>query len=514
MHPALRFVGRVVLRRALGWITIALLTALFAGRAHAQLSSSSTVYFGDQGEAYSACMRDSKIAYERAKVVYSSYAEGYNQPTCDPGGDADFGFFVCIVRNRFSGNIDYRCQENTKQFYAYPVDAKCTKRNSTFPPGDKAAASPMPWPSCVAGCKLYQENVSFSQPGGVMLYGRRNASYTGDICQSQATGDAIDTRENKDEQPKPSEPECTALGGGQTACHKPNGEYCATASTGKTFCWQPQEAGKKVDGSDAQVKSKTGEPVTPPSVSIEDKDWQRKEGHQATACINNTCTTYNVTNYGTVPGGTAKNSTGDNKTDGTGNTSGNGTPQKGEGDKGENGEGDSASDSGNCEVAPACTGDTLKCLHLRYTWKIECNSRSSEITNGDGCGNNDVPVCAGKSCKAEAYSQLLQQWKQRCAMQAMGEGMASRAAGIGGSNGDDAGVVEGIWGGEDGGSGLTLRRDLISVAGGGNLLPTGITIEGQAWEVPQGFYDAIAAIRMVIIAMCTVMAMFIVGRSI
>ncbi|WP_312368743.1 A coat protein [Stenotrophomonas sp.] len=343
----------------------------------------------------------------------------------------------------------------------------------------------------------------------------RDRTYTGGTCSpTKPSQDIQQEKDDTQEATKPKQPECSALGNGQTACKKPNGDYCATASTGKSFCWQPTETGKKIDGNDAQVKSKQGEPVTPPNVKIDDKDWQRKEGHQATACINNTCVNYNVTNYQTVPAGSAKNSTGDNKADGSGNTSGNGAPDKDNGEKGDDDDGDSASDSGNCEVAPACTGNTLKCLHLRYTWKIECNSRSGEISNGDGCGTNDLPICAGSSCKAEAYSQLLQQWKQRCSMQAMGEGMAARAAAIGGSNGDDAGVVDGIWGGEDGGSGLTLRRDLISVSAGGSLLPTGISIEGQAWEVPQGFYDAIAAIRMVIIAMCTVIAMFVVGRSI
>ncbi len=100
-----------------------------------------------------------------------------------------------------------------------------------------------------------------------------------------------------------------------------------------------------------------------------------------------------------------------------------------------------------------------------------------------------------------------------CAVEAMGQGMASRAAAI--SNGDDAGVVEGIWGGESAGAGLKLRQDLVNVGGNGTggLLPD-VDIEGQHWTVPSGFFDAIAAVKMVIIAMCTVIAMFVVGRNI
>jgi hypothetical protein len=120
-------------------------------------------------------------------------------------------------------------------------------------------------------------------------------------------------------------------------------------------------------------------------------------------------------------------------------------------------------------------------------------------------------VCAGSSCKAEAYASVLQQWKQRCALEAMAAGNKARADGI--DNGADAGVVDGIWITPGGNGPLTLRTDLVQVGGNGSLLPE-IEIEGQAWNVPQGFYDAIAAVRMVIIAMCTVLAMFVVGRNI
>ncbi|MCF6090103.1 A coat protein, partial [Xanthomonas perforans] len=223
--------------------------------------------------------------------------------------------------------------------------------------------------------------------------------------------------------------------------------------------------------------------------------------------------TYNVTNFSSVPGGTQKNSTGDNNADGSGNTSGNGKPGSGSGGDGKDDDKDSATESGNCTAPPMCVGDTLKCLQLKFTWKIDCNTQGNEVTKGDGCSEGDIPVCAGKSCKAEAYAGVLQQWKQRCAVEAMGQGMASRAAGI--SNGDDAGVVEGIWGGEEGGTGLKLRQDLINVGGNGSggLLPD-VEIEGQRWVIPSGFFDAIAAVKMVIIAMCTVIAMFVVGRNI
>jgi len=393
---------------------------------------------------------------------------------------------------------------------AWPANQSCADRNANRLADAALQYSEASVSTCISGCKV--QGTSYSEDhGGVKNYGMKDRTYTGDVCTPAVppTNDISPLEGEKEEATKPKSPECTALGGGQTACVKPNGETCATASTGKTFCWALGETGKKTDGTEAQVKSPKGDPVTPPSTTISDQEWQRKEGHQQTACVNSTCTTYNVTNYSSVPAGTAKNSTGDNKADGSGNTSGNGASD--EGKKGDDSK-DSASDSGNCDTPPVCVGDTLKCLQLKFTWKIQCNTQGNEISAGNGCGDADVPVCAGKSCKAEAYAQVVQQWKQRCAMEKLAQGNAERAAGI--NNSDDAGVVEGIWGGEPAGSGMTLRQDLVNVGGGaGKLLPD-VEIEGQHWTVPQGFYDAIAAVKLVIIAMCTVIAMFVVGRNI
>ncbi|KWV12208.1 hypothetical protein [Xanthomonas translucens] len=501
-----RYFARAFVRRV-AYLAVALVVAIAlqmcSPSAQAQVvdcfsSSRYGVMCADQGEA-KAGVYANLVKYKKARnlICWGSESGGtvYGYVT----GESDAP--VC----NGSYAVDFSRQ--------WPTAKTCAARNST------ALADAKMWYSapatCVAGCQIQGEAIT-QTVGSVTTYGMRNRTYTGQTCTPQ-TIDAnapISTSDSADKQQdatKPKPPECTALGGGLTACLASNGDHCTTASTGKTFCWTPSEIGKKTDGTDAQVKSKKGDAVTPPDVKIADQDWQRTQGHQQTTCLGSTCLTYNVTNYQSVLAGTAKNGTGDNTADGSGNTSGNGAPGKGTKDGDDDDDGDSASDSGNCTTPPACTGDTLKCLHLKFTWKTQCNTLRSEITKGDGCESGDVPVCAGDSCKVAEYSSLLQQWKQRCAAQALGEGMATRAAGI--SNGDDAGVVAGIWGGESGGSGLTLRQDLVQVGGGGSLLPD-VEIEGSHWTVPQGFYDAIAAVRMVIIAMCTVIAMFVVGRNI
>lgn len=445
----------------------------------------------DQGEAMMSCQAS------LAAVVPPTPPWEWKEHECVHAASTKRYWCKASIRHPTSGNVvDRFCG-----YHYYSDD--CTKRNVTYPPGDMQPALAQPASDCYGGCRVAGTQVT-AQVGGITIYGVVDRSYTGETCTTQVDANAPinNAPQEKERESGPKEAECVALGAGQTGCVKPNGDYCATASTGKTFCWTPGQEGAQVDGDTAQVKSKTGEPVKPPDVAVPDKDWQRKEGHQVTECTGSGCKTSNVTNYQTVPAGQAKNSTGDNKPDGTGNTSGNGQQDQGK---------DSATDSGNCTSPPVCVGDTLKCLHLRYTWKIECNTKGNEVTAGVGCSEGDVPVCAGSSCKAEAYASVLQQWKQRCALEAMAAGNKARADGI--DNGADAGVVDGIWITPGGNGPLTLRTDLVQVGGNGSLLPE-IEIEGQAWNVPQGFYDAIAAVRMVIIAMCTVLAMFVVGRNI
>ncbi|WP_226978653.1 A coat protein [Xanthomonas sp. LMG 12460] len=458
-------------------------------------------------------MCDEGIASAVAKRYGDAAAKEASDSSCASSPNGTYCYVGCSRRadsisySGFYAQKSQGCSGNVSGIGTFYFKGTCADRNQN------KLADAAPWysqpSSCIGGCQV-QGTPFDSTSGGVKIYGMKDRTYNGKTCVApNGTSDISKDNADKEDATKKKEKECTALGSGQTACLAPNGDYCATSSTGKTFCWAPNETGKKTDGSDAQVKSPKGEPVTPPSVTIKDQEWQRNEGHQNTACVNNTCTTYNVTNYSSVPSGTSKNSTGDNSPDGSGNSSGNGG--KDAGSKDSDKDTDSASDSGNCTAPPACVGDTLKCLQLKFTWKIQCNTDAGEVTAGTTCADSDIPVCAGAGCKSAQYAQVLQQWRQRCGMEAIAQGMANRAAAI--SNPDDEGVVDGIWNGKPAGSGLTLSQSLVSVGGGGSLLPD-VSIEGHQWVVPQGFYDAIAAIRMVIIAMCTVMAMFIVGRNI
>lgn len=445
----------------------------------AQLAPVSAYAGNDQGEAYANCMKS-------GNATKAEYGGGGSTRCLDNGNMA----FLCSFSHPASTGVGW---VNCLREFWFPYEDSCQSRNSRYPPGDSGLSFSAP-STCVGGCKLLGTPFS-SQTGNVKIYGMKDRYYSGDVCEAPSGTPGISpeppTKENEN---KPKQPECVALGNGQTACVKPDGDQCATASTGKTFCWKPNETGEKKDGTDAQTKGEQGKPVTPPSNPNPEKEYQRTEGHQQTACMNNTCVTYNYTNFTETGKGGAKNSTGDNNADGTGNTSGNGTPSKGTGSggTGDDKDGDSATDSGNCETPPACTGDTLKCLHLRFTWKIQCNTKGSEISKGDGCSPSDTPVCAGSSCKAEAYSQLLQQWRARCNTEGVIKGVEGLA---GQGDGDDG---EGSIFLPETGDGAKL--DEGKLAYGSGQLGYSFSVEGVKFEIPQQVLDFIAILRVLIIA--------------
>ncbi|PPT19898.1 coat protein [Xanthomonas arboricola] len=501
-----RYFARAVVRRIAYVIVALLFAALGIGNARADCfndlsDDGSVVMCGDQGEAASG-------GYSAASKIKAQGTGGVGSNNIRIEGPVEV--------NMSSRTLVYRViwasqnQLLARVARGWPQAKSCSDRNANALAD--AGLSYTEASSCIGGCSV--QGTRFSQASGVVkVYGMKDRTYNGEVCvAAKPSNDIGEVSQEKEDATKPKPPECMALEKGQTACQKTNGDYCATASTGKTFCWTPGESGKKTDGPEAQVRSPKGDPVTPPSVNISDQEWQRKEGHQQTACINSNCATYNVTNFSSVPTGTAKNSTGDNTEDGSGNTSGNGSQSgdgKGDDDKSE----DSATDSGNCTVAPMCVGDTLKCLHLKFTWKTQCNTERGEVSAGNTCADGDIPVCTGKSCKAAEYSQVLQSWRTRCgiekdrdAAKAESDRGAADAAGD-----DEAGAVAKLWD-KDGKPGPQLDQNRLSI-GGGDLLGANIEIMGTAFTLNSQFYDAIAIIKKIIIASAMVAALWILWRS-
>lgn len=123
---------------------------------------------------------------------------------------------------------------------------------------------------------------------------------------------------------------------------------------------------------------------------------------------------------------------------------------------------ETASGGDSCDSPPSCSGGAIACMQVKIQWRIDCNTRKSANVTGGTCGA--VPVCAGKSCDALEYAQLLQQWKAACALEALASGA--------GGGGD--GVVEL----------LTGPGSINSNAGGGDSLEDGNpwAEEGEEYE--------------------------------
>lgn len=322
---------------------------------------------GDQGEAKMAAYR--VLERQRASFASSDAPDRVRLICWFPDSPGSVGGYVTHGQNPPGAcNSSYAVQVTR----TYPSAQSCSARNSS------QLADAQPWytePSnCIAGCQVYGERYT-TTTGGVTIYGMRDRSYTGQTCiPQQPSQDIQQVQDEKSDATQEKSPECTALGQGQTACVKPNGQYCATASTGATFCWEGQETGAKTQGQEAQVKDQADKPVTPPTTPPDSAnlEWQRTQGHQKTACINNTCITYNVTNFTSVPTGQAKNSTAPNDPTGSTNTSGNGKPN-GSGD-GKDGEGDKGTPgSADCQRVPTCSnGDSIGCAMLRQHHAMSC----------------------------------------------------------------------------------------------------------------------------------------------
>lgn len=139
------------------------------------------------------------------------------------------------------------------------------------------------------------------------------------------------------------------------------------------------------------------------------------------------------------PAGQAKGDDGSCKPDGDGD----GQPDEGEDDG-------TFSGGDNCQVPPTCSGDNIMCGLVRINWRIDCNTRKNRtITGGNGCGPGSVPICTGEKCDALEYSQLLQTYHTKCAVEAANDGDGEPGEGGEGTydpEGHGSGIVEGIAG--------------------------------------------------------------------
>ncbi|WP_149193476.1 virulence factor TspB C-terminal domain-related protein [Luteimonas suaedae] len=236
------------------------------------------------------------------------------------------------------------------------------------------------------------------------------------------------------------------------------------------------------------------------------------------------------------PSGMAKGKDGTCKKD----SDGDGEPDEDEDEDGDgepDGPGDKPEFSGgeSCETPPTCSGDAIMCGQAKIQWRIECNTRKKRHISGGHCGAGGVPICTGEHCDSMEYSQLLQAWNARCAL----EKMLGDGDGPGGGGADMSGVEDRLDGIADflGGDGNCLASEegcgpgespwqegdpegeswASGIASNGTCpapVSTTITVAGHSAPIEFSFQpicDFAGYLRYVLIASATLLGGFIVA---
>jgi len=184
--------------------------------------------------------------------------------------------------------------------------------------------------TCSGGCEFAVDLQGGTGPsglvtmGGVLFYRAASMSPTGSSC---TVGNEPITNDSQG---------CVQQGN-LTQCLKPDGQHCATASSGKQFCWQPGENGIKASGNDAATKSPDGTtPKPPPLPPNNGGEWTQTGQSTVVTNVNNTTSSSTVTgwqsNYGPQGSGASGNGASGEGSSGSGSGSGLGGNGSGDGD--------------------------------------------------------------------------------------------------------------------------------------------------------------------------------------
>lgn len=357
--------------------------------------------YADQGAATAACW---------AKVAQSYSSDNYRNHSCEVKSHPTLGLIRLVMETRACTSCGWN-PPGEFDLFNYPKANSCSARpNYTgSPPYSTAAGFPVQGSmTCNSGCVA-------------TWYNNGDGTWTGSYSSGLICSDEW-LREN-----------CAASGEGYTwnayagTCQPPK-EACEANQSMDPLngtCVDSCPAGMKLDADGACSAQEDDCPagnVKAPSGECLPGDGQCAAGEARRP--NGTC---------------GKDSDGDGEADEDDEDPEN-DPDK-----------ETASGGDSCDSPPSCSGGAIACMQVKIQWRIDCNTRKSANVTGGTCGA--VPVCAGKSCDALEYAQLLQQWKAACALEALASGA--------GGGGD--GVVEL----------LTGPGSINSNAGGGDSLDDG-----------------------------------------
>lgn len=315
-------IANAVVRR----VVFVLLAALFAwlglGEARAQSgcpgSSTPTTGAGcgNQGSAYAACM-----------AAASAYT-GNKSSACESvEGSGSFRHYACTRSGSTTG-----CNGQPGQrYYYFPATQLCTAQPALAEGFYQVGSGPL----CHNGCAYGGGGGGTGNISGVTL----NPGTPQETAVERTAGGHTPTGSTcvtSSQSPSPiTQPVCSTVGT-LTQCVRPDGKHCATASTGKQFCWSPSENGVKQEGNEGATKSPPSTEIKPPANPPPNGgDWQQTGQGSVTINNNGTTTTTTVTNWSSSYG---NQGTGGGSTNGDGTENGNGSGD-GDGDGDGNGPG-------------------------------------------------------------------------------------------------------------------------------------------------------------------------------
>lgn len=262
-----------------------------AGSAHA-------VMYADQGMAYAGCLAETRALNAPSRPESKCEIEGiryYRGFRCATGG---------------SGCGLYGIHE-------WPANKACSDRNGDGdgPPTSQNAilvgSGGVCYNGCAYGAPLGEATSHWSFSGGQTITYVEGGSRvpTGAVCDAGGG-----------EYPDPQEEYCETIGD-LTQCLQKDGRHCAVSSSGRRFCWRPEETGTKVSGNEAATKSPQGVGINPPPVPPKNNgEWQQTGTGTTSVSSGGTTNNYNVTNntsnYG--PDGEGGGAEGDGEGDGDG----------------------------------------------------------------------------------------------------------------------------------------------------------------------------------------------------
>lgn len=354
------------------------LALLFAGTARADTHSS-------RQEAYAHCMSEAQRSIQNPPTP----GNGYNtNPHC-VFQDVGYGFGVygkyltrCTQMN-FNGTVrssSDSCYYGTPVPNPAPVDQHFWQAdgcpsgttwdevNKTCYSRDQCLAKPAlgngvskngGFAVCSGGCEFKPKSVGmeFTFGDGTKMTASQGWTPSGNACASNAPPPPDTTQKQ----------ECKPVGT-MTMCVKPDGKLCASATTGKQFCWNPGETGTKTDGADMQKRDAGNQPI-PPSLQLPSGDSLSQQGQPNTTTSNTTNTSNNSSSTSTTTISNYKTQYGTNASGGQ--DGGQGEPSDGSG-SGEEGDGTGASGGGNCETPPVVTGDAALNMVATQAWATRC----------------------------------------------------------------------------------------------------------------------------------------------